>query len=182
MNILYLVTFILALWFIVTNATVELLRRKTDNPWIQPISAYLTGEYSEVQDAGFYGLAVGLVVLAVSDMPLFLWSIPLLVAAVALVLVVETKRLQVHAIVDSVRYQELERIHLACAGVAFVTVTLAEFYRSYMEQSQLIFFPLAAVALAALFSIFKLRNTTPLEKTYTGLILVWLLIWIAPQL
>lgn len=165
------VVLILTLFFVAANVFTEYMRRKTDNPLQQPMSAYLTGPYGVVQDYGFFALAIALVLLAVNALSVFAWSVPLILAAVALAVVVKTKRMQIGA--DDVKRAALEKWHLAAAGVAFSGVTFAEF-RGSLTDEILFLFPLAAVCAAALFTLFRRTETAVLEKLYTILLICWI--------
>lgn len=165
---------LLVLFFVAANVAVEYLRRKTDNPLQQPMSAYLTGPYGVIQDYGFFALALAFVLLAAGALPVFSWSIPLILAAGAMVAVVETKRMQIG--VDDTRRSAIEKWHLAAAGIAFVGVTFAEF-RASLGNETLFLFPLAAVCAAALFTLFRRTETAVLEKLYTILLICWITIW-----
>lgn len=165
---------LLVLFFVASNVVVEYLRRKTDNAVTAPMSDYLTGPYSRWQDYGFFALSAALLILAVMGLHLVAWSVPLFVAAIALVGVVETKRVM---LTHTQWHAPLERVHIACAGLAFVGVTFAEGYLSRGNEV-LFLIPLAAVCIAALFSLFKLTQTAILEKTYAALVVLWLIVWV----
>lgn len=165
---------LLVLFFVASNVLVEYLRRKTDNAVAEPMSDYLTGPYSRIQDYGFFGLSAALLILAVGGIPIVAWSLPMFLAAFALVGVVETKRLM---LTHAAQKSELEHLHIACAGIAFAAVTFAEMYLSRGHEV-LFLMPLAAVVIAALFSLFKLTQTAILEKTYAALIVLWLIVWV----
>lgn len=165
---------ILTLFFVAANVFTEYMRRKSDNPLQQPMSAYLTGPYGTIQDYGFCALALALAILAAAALPVFSWSVPLILAAVAMVAVVETKRMQLGA--DDTRRAAIEKWHLAAAGIAFTGVTFAEF-RGSLANETLFLFPLAAVCAAALFTLFRRTETAVLEKFYTTLLIGWITLW-----
>lgn len=167
--------FWLTIIFLGTNLITEYLRRSTDNPLQQPISDYLTGPYSLIQDAGFFGLSVALGLLSYfTPGPLWLWHIPLYCAGAALVGVVVTKYAQLNK--RGVIYQDLEDTHLACAAVAFGGVTLAELCKSW--GTPLAVWPAAAMIAAVLFTLFKRTETAILEKLYAALIVAWLVVYL----
>ncbi|MDE2101221.1 MAG: hypothetical protein KGL39_28505 [Patescibacteria group bacterium] len=165
---------LLVIFFVVANVLTEYLRRKTDNAVTEPMSDYLTGPYGRIQDYGFFALSAALLILAVGGLQLVAWSVPLFCGSAALVGVVETKRLM---LTHAASRPWLERVHVACAGIAFAAVTFAELYLSRGHQL-LFLIPLAAVCIAALFSLFKLTQTAMLEKTYAALIVLWLIVWV----
>lgn len=169
-----IVVLLLVLFFVASNVIVEYLRRETDNAVTEPMSDYLTGPYSRWQDYGFFALSAALLILAVAGVDLIAWSVPMFCAAASLVGVVETKRLM---LTHPAQKATLKRLHIACAGVAFAGVTFAELYISRGHEV-LFLIPLAAVVIAALFSLFKLTQTAILEKAYAALIVLWLIVWV----
>lgn len=169
------VIFWLTIFFVAANIITEYMRRRTDNAAQQPMSAYLTGPYSSLQDAGFFGLAVALILLAYSAPgSLWLWHVPLYFAGVGLVGVVVTKWAQLNK--TGIVYQDLEDAHLTCAAVAFGGVTVAEIYKSW--GTPLAVWPIAAMAAATLFTLFKRTETAILEKLYATLIVAWLVVYL----
>ena len=167
--------FWLTVLFVIANVLTRYLRRNTDGYLQQPMSAYLTGRYSPIQDAGFFGLSVALALLAyITPGPLWLWQIPLYCAGAALVGVVVTKLVQLGK--SGVLYQDLEDAHLACAAIAFACVTLAELSKSW--DTPLAIWPAAAMVAATLFTLLKRTETTVLELLYSALIVAWLLVYL----
>ena len=156
--------------FVAVNAIVELVRKDL-HPETDPMSSYLTGKYGWIVDASYVALAAAIALLPhyiVQPRP---FDIVCYIAAVAVVLVVMTKRLYIEA--SPTQQPEIERAHVICAGIAFICASLALLIHGWHSQFQF-FLAAAAPASAALFARFAPGKTAIEEKTYAGLVIIGL--------
>lgn len=169
---------ILGAIFVLGNVYAEWINRKTMAWYQNPLSAYLSGvPGAKIQSASYLVFAVGLVLFGWQylggPVDTFLgW-----VAGLALLGVVATKMKNIAAYVHPFFQGILNHIHVACAGLAFVSVTAILIRLGYLQHLQIVFaLGIAAPIVALLFLMFEPEQTSLEEKSYTGLLLLDLFI------
>lgn len=178
MRNIQLAIFILSIIFIITNVFTEWKNRK-NLPWqTNPLSSYLAGvPYAWVQDIGYFGMAVALLLFAwIAGFP---WGLSFLAAALALPVVVITKYMIDSPNVISVKAKQYQKWHDYSAGIAFLGMTVGMLRISYLIGMNSVAFvaSLAAPAIALLFMRFWPKQTTYEEKAYTAALMVADLSW-----
>lgn len=147
--------------FIAGNIAVSLRNRATLNPWKTVMSDYLAGHpWSDLQDTGFFSLALALPILSFV-LHAGVWvTAPLWVAGVALVVVVVTK-LVIDASPTAPDRDTLERLHVIAAGLAFSGVLAALLIYSYSANR--VAFGLACLAPAVTFLCYRFASKDELD-------------------
>lgn len=157
--------------FIATNIAVEAYNVKAVNPLTSPISSYLAGvPFAWVQDAGFGCMAVALLLLGITHLPLA--GILFLIAAAALPVVVWTK----YRVVGG--QPVFERYHVIAAGIAYVAITAALLVTTYRIGGLAFGAALAVPCIAFLFMRFRPDLTALEEKFCTVALMVSLIAWL----
>lgn len=148
--------------FIVGNVAVGARNSATLNPWKTVMSEYLAGHpLSDLQDTGFFSLALALplfsFVLNAGD-----WvSVPLWIAGVALVLVVVTK-IVIDANPSAPDRNTLERLHVEGAGIAFLGLGFALGMYSFTHNAWVAFALICAAPVTA-FVCYRLATKDELD-------------------
>ncbi len=130
-----------------------------------PISAGLRGPGGKMLRGAFYGFAVALVLLAYGIPGHLDWMISLWVAAVSVVGVAYTKKMQDDHPNDTAANAKLEHVHLLCAALAFGGATVAEILHFF--GTPLMPWSFAPVVVALVFLVFAKDLTAVCEKLYT---------------
>ncbi len=122
MNTLILICLILAVYFLLANIVTEAVNCPTMNPLTSVMSDYLAGrKFSWLQDSGFIALSGCLFLLGVAIGASTLISVDFTVAGVAMIGVVLTK-FYVYRNLQSPSRNFWERVHIDCAGLAFLAL------------------------------------------------------------
>ena len=122
MNTLILLCLILAIYFLLANLVTEAVNCPAMNPLTSVMSDYLAGhKFSWLQDSGFIALSGCLFLLGLAIGASTLISVDFMVAAVAVIGVVLTK-FYVYQNPQSPYRNFWERVHIDCAGVAFLAL------------------------------------------------------------
>lgn len=151
--------------FILSNVVVEGLRLSRDNPLREPMSAYLKGPYSEFQVEGYALLALGLIAFGEAIKRVSMTTQRILwVTAVSLVGVVVTKLLH-HGVV-------IEHVHTTFAGLAFLSLTVAEIVYGCKADTWNVLFPIVALVIFLVIAIMTPTYTGPIFEKFYALILV----------
>ncbi len=162
--------------FVLGNAYAEIKRKL--NPETQPISAYLTGPYGVWESGGFLVFSLGLLAL-LGHGPVW-WQFLVGLTVVALWFVVLTKWLIKYGLYgwllcsDS---NQVERIHLISAGVAFISAIGVE--AAVLWPSPWVALPFLAPVSALAFFLLDRNQTAIEEKVYTIFLLAGMLVVIA---
>lgn len=147
--------------FIAGNLAVSVRNKATLNPWKTVMSDYLAGHpWSDLQDTGFFSLALALVLLSFVLHAGAWVSVPLWVAACALVVVIVTK-LVIDANPSAPDRNTLERLHVIAAGLAFSGVLAALLIYGYSANR--VAFGLACLAPAVTFLCYRFASADELD-------------------
>lgn len=168
MNVLI---FALVLVFIAANVYTEYKARNQKCWWRDPISDYLVRvDAHEVQDVGFVGLAVAVVLLGATQAHGAAWPWLMYVCAGGIV------GLLAAAFVNAAQGGQTvwEKVHIAFSGVAFVAALVAELIALWDTSG--VWLPILGVTNCVLFARFAPNAGALEEKTFTAIIVAGLIV------
>ncbi len=132
---------ILIFGFVASNVIVEAYNIKGMSPLTNPMSAYLAGvPLFWLQDAGYVAMSFALILTGTLWPPLhwIAW-----ICAFAIVMVVGTK-------LDANGHPEMERLHVICAGIAFVGLEALVLFHNWGHLGVALYAALAGPAVTFL--------------------------------